>query len=550
MTRSKPFFMYYAPVAMHTPHQAPKEWIDKYKGAFDDGWDVYREKTLARQKEMGLVPENTELPPREPEVQPWADLTADQKKLYTRMMEVFAGYLEHTDYHLGRLIDFLEDLGELDNTLIMVMSDNGASSEGGPNGSANEWLFFNGIEESVELNMQFYDKLGGPECYNNYPMGWTMAGNTPFRRWKKETFNGGISDPLIVTWPNGISAKGEVRDQYSHVVDMVPTLLEVLDIEPPQAIKGVKQSPIEGVSLAHTFNNAEAPTQKEAQYYEMFGQRALWRDGWKAVCNYPFGQPVTEEGLAQQQWELYRVDPGGPEPVDRAEMNDVADKYPEIVKALEARWWSEAEEFNVLPLQGGEVARMANAMEEQGVPEREEYVYYPNTPEIPETGAANLKNRSHSITAEVVIPAGGAEGVLLAHGGLTAGYSFYVQENKLHYVHNFLGLAQYYVHSNVDVPTGECTLRFELEKTGEHQGKGKLFINGDPVGEAEIEHTVPVCFGINEGLTCGYDNGLPVIKDYEVPFTFTGNLKRVVVIPHGEVAVDHQKMLEKEMLKE
>ena len=318
-----------------------------------------------------------------------------------------------------------------------------------------------------------------------------MAGNTPFRRWKKETFNGGISDPLIVTWPKGIAAKGELRDQYSHVIDMVPTLLEVLGIESPKTIKGVKQSPIEGVSLAHTFNDAEAPTKKETQYYEMFGQRALWHDGWKAICNYPFGQPVTEEALAQQQWELYRVDPGGPEPVDRVEMNDVARKYPEIVKAMEARWWSEAEEFDVLPLQGGEVARIANAMEEQGIPERDKYVYYPNTPEIPENGAVNLKNRSHSITAEVVIPAEGAEGVLLAHGGLTAGYSFYVQDNKLHYVHNFLGMAQYYVHSNVDVPSGECTLRFEFEKTGAHQGKGKLFINGDQVGEAEIEHTVP-----------------------------------------------------------
>jgi hypothetical protein len=331
---------------------------------------------------------------------------------------------------------------------------------------------------------------------------------------------------------------------------MVPTLLEVLGIEPPQTIKGVTQSPIEGVSFAHTLNGSEAATKKETQYYEMFGQRALWYDGWKAICNYPFGQPVTDEGLSQQKWELYRVDPDGPEPVDRAEMNDVADKYPEILRALKARWWSEAEEFNVLPLQGGEVARIANAMEELGVPEREKYVYYPDTPEIPETGAVNLKNRSHSITAEVTIPDDGAEGVLLAHGGLTGGYSFYMQDGKLHYVHNFLGLAKYYVHSDAVVPSGECTLHFEFEKTGEHQGQGKLYINGNQVGEAEIDRTVPNNFGINEGLTCGYDNGLPVIDDYPTPFRFTGTIKRVVVIPHGEEQVDHQKELEIEMSKE
>ena len=546
----KPFFIYYAPVAMHTPHQAPQTWINKYKGAFDEGWDVYREKTLARQKEMGLVPENTELPPREPEVQPWEDLSADQKKLYTRMMEVFAGFLEHTDYHIGRLIDFLEEMGELDNTLIMLMSDNGASSEGGPNGSVNEFLFFNGIEESLELNMQYYDKLGGPECYNNYPMGWTMAGNTPFRRWKKETFNGGICDPLIVTWPKGISAQGELRDQYSHVIDMVPTLLDVLGVEPPKTIKGVKQSLIEGVSLAHTFDDAEAPAKKKTQYYEMFGQRALWHNGWKAICNYPFGQPVTEQGLAQQKWELYCVDPGGPEPVDRAELHDVADKYPDIVEALKARWWSEAEEHNVFPLQGGDVARMVNAMEELGVPDRDEYVYYPDTPEIPENGAVNLKNRSHSITAEVVIPEEGAEGVLLAHGGLTGGYSFYMQDGKLHYVHNFLGLAKYYVHSDTLVPRGNHTLRFEFEKTGEHQGRGVLTIDDHKVGEADIERTVPVNFGINEGLTCGYDNGLPVIDEYPTPYRFTGKIKRVTVIPYGEEHVDHEKRLEVGMSKE
>ena len=257
---NKPFFMYFCPGAMHAPHHVPKEWADKYKGQFDDGWDAYREKVFARQKELGIVPKEAELSRHDPDVQDWNQLSADEKKVYSRMMEVFAGYLTYTDYHIGRLLDSLKTIGELDNTLIMVISDNGASAEGGPNGSVNESLFFNNVPESLEDNLRVLDELGGPKHYNHYPWGWTWAGNTPFRRWKRETYRGGISDPFIVHWPKGIKARGEIRTQYAHAIDMVPTVLEALQIDPPASIKGVTQSPIQGVSLAHTFDDAAAPT--------------------------------------------------------------------------------------------------------------------------------------------------------------------------------------------------------------------------------------------------------------------------------------------------
>ena len=291
----KPFFMYFCTGAMHAPHHVAKEWSDKYKGAFDGGWDAYREAAFARQQEMGIVPADAELSRHDPDVPDWGSLSDDERTLYARMMEVFAGFLEHTDHHIGRLIDHLERLGQLDNTIVMVVSDNGASSEGGPQGSVNENLFFNNVPESLEENLAAIDELGGPNTFNHYAWGWTFAGNTPFRRWKRETYRGGISDPLIVHWPAGIAAKGEVREQYAHAVDMVPTVLEAAGIEPPAAIKGVTQSPIEGLSFLHTFDDPDAASRRNTQYFEMMGHRSLYHDGWRAVCPWP-GQSFTESG--------------------------------------------------------------------------------------------------------------------------------------------------------------------------------------------------------------------------------------------------------------
>ncbi len=364
---SKPFFMYFCPGAMHAPHHVPKEWADKYKSKFDDGWDVYREKTLTRQKELGIVPKETELSRHDPDVKPWDQCTPEEKKLYARMMEVFAGFLEHTDYHIGRLLQFLKEIGEFENTLIMVISDNGASAEGGPTGSLNEIRFFNNVSESVEENLAALDKLGGPETFNHYAWGWTFAGNTPFRRWKRETYRGGISDPFIVHWPKGIKSKGEIRTQYAHAIDMVPTVLECLGIEPPTVIKGVTQSPIEGVSFAHTFGDSNAPTKHRTQYFEMMGHRSLYHDGWRAVCPWPgpsfteagkpFGEPISADILTEldaKGWELYHVEK------DWAENHNVAaENRPKLIEMV-ATWYAEAGKYNVLPIDGRGVLRFAD----------------------------------------------------------------------------------------------------------------------------------------------------------------------------------------------
>jgi arylsulfatase A-like enzyme len=317
---NKPFFMYFCPGAMHAPHHVPKEWADRYKGKFDAGWEALRKQIFKRQKEIGIVPADAELSRHDPDVPRWASLSAEEKKLYARMMEVFAGFLTHTDYHIGRLIQFLKKLSEFDNTLVMVLSDNGASSEGGPQGMVNEALFFNNVQGSLEENLAAMDKLGGPEFCNHYPWGWTWAGDTPFRRWKRETYRGGVSDPFIVHWPKGIKAKGEIRTQYAHAIDMVPTVLEAAGMEAPTSIRGVTQSPIEGLSLAHTFDNAQAPTRHITQYFEMMGHRSIYHDGWRAVCPWPgtsfaeagkfFGAPIDKDKLTELDstaWELYHV---------------------------------------------------------------------------------------------------------------------------------------------------------------------------------------------------------------------------------------------------
>ena len=531
---TKPFFLYYCLGACHAPHHVPREWADKYKGKFDMGWDEWRRQTLERQKQMGIVPQDTELPPREPEVQEWDSLPDDEKRLYTRMMEVYAGYLSYADACIGRLLGALDKVQELENTIVVLVSDNGASAEGGEHGSVNENLFFNMVPDDLQRNLQMLDKLGGPETYGHYPMGWTMAGDTPYRRWKRETFNGGISDPMIVSWPKGIKARGEIRDQYYHAVDVVPTILDILGITPPAEINGVTQTPIEGVSFRHSFEDKDAPTSKPVQYYEMFAQRAVWHDGWKAVCYHPFGQPITEEVLAKEKWDLYRVDAGGPEPADRSETHNLADKYPEKLQAMIERWWAEAGRYNVLPLDGRGQLRIAEPRP-QITEERKHYVYFADMSPIPESVAVNVKNVSFNIHTEAEIPDGGADGVIIAHGGRFGGYTFFVKDNRLHYVHNYLGLEQYQITSDREIPSGHVTLGFEFIRTGEHQGHGKLYINGELAGEGDIPHTVPIAYALTgEGLCCGYDSGTPCTDEYESPFTFTGDMKWAVVDISGE----------------
>jgi arylsulfatase A-like enzyme len=548
----KPFFMYFCPGAMHAPHHVRKEWSDKYKGQFDAGWEVYREKTFARQKAMGLIPADAELSRHDPDVARWDSISAEEKRLYAHMMEVFAGFMEHTDFHLGRLFDFLRGLNEFDNTVIMLISDNGASSEGGPTGSVNENLFFNNVKEDLQTNLDRIDQLGDPTTFNHYPWGWTWAGNTPFRRWKRETYRGGICDPFLVHFPRGMKAKGEVRSQYAHAIDMVPTVLELLGIEPPASIKGVAQSPIEGVSFAHALDDGKADTRHHTQYFEMLGHRSIYHDGWRAVCPWPgpsfaeagtgFGNPIPADKLTEldaRSWELYHV------AEDFAENRNIADGNRAKLIEMIATWYVEAGKYNVLPVDGRGVMRMADERP-QLTKGRTRYTFYPHTQTVPDNAGPRLLNRTHSITADVDIPSGGAEGALVSFGGVDGGYSFYVKDNTLQYVQNYVARDYLHVASTVPVTAGHHELRFEFEVTGKPDfangkgtpGRAQLYIDGKLVGQAEFPHTTPFSLGLTGGITVGADPGAPVAPFYETPFEFTGTIRSVTFDVSGDVIKD------------
>ncbi|HET7534611.1 MAG TPA: arylsulfatase, partial [Nocardioidaceae bacterium] len=547
----KPFYLHLCFGATHAPHHVPKEWADAYAGMFDDGWDAYRERTFARQKELGIVPADAELSRHDPDVPDWETQPADARKLFSRMMEVFAGFLSHTDHHLGRLLDFLEEQGELENTLVMVISDNGASSEGGPTGTTNEAQFFNNAQEPLEESLKAIDEIGGPNHFNHYPWGWTFAGNTPFRRWKRETYRGGISDPFIVSWPKGMEAKGEVRTQYAHAIDLVPTVLDALGLKPPATVRGVTQTPFHGVSLAHTFDDPEAESKRTTQYFEMLGHRSIYKDGWRAVCPWPgpsfteagvgFGEAISAEKLVELDatgWELYHV------AEDFAENHNVAEQHRDKLIELIGTWYVEAGKYDVLPIDGSGLARMVSE-KPLVAPPRDHYVYRAETQSIPYFAGPRVLNRPHSITAEVEIPEGGAEGVLLCQGTAAGGYSLYIKDEKLHWVHNYVGRGLYGVHSENGITPGKHELRFEFEPTGEpdlQAGKGapgtaQLYVDGELVAAAEVPVTMP--FLINPGpTTCGANPGSPVTPEYPSPFAFTGTIDHVTVDVSGELIRD------------
>lgn len=552
----KPFFLYYATGAAHAPHQVAPEWIQKYRGQFDMGWDRYREVVFENQKRLGLFPAEAELSRLDPDVPRWDSLSADEKRLATRMMEVYAGFLEHADHHFGRILESLDRIGELDNTLIMVVPDNGASSEGGPVGAFNEFGWFNNRFESLEEVLPRVEELGGTSAYNHYPWGWAWAGNTPFRRWKKEVYRGGCTDNLIVHWPAGIEARGETRHQYAHAIDMVPTVLEALGIEAPERIRGVTQAPIEGASFAHTFNAPQAPSRHITQYYEMFGNRAIYHDGWRANCGFP--GPSYAEGqlkgyhrdmeitteilhdLDTHGWELYHV------AEDPAECHDLAATHPEKLQELITLWWSEAGRYQVLPLDGRISAR-AMVERPQITADRQRFVLYPDLSVMPMGSAPRLCNRPHSITAEVTLPQGTVEGVLLAQGGITGGYVLFVKAGRLQYIHNYLGLREYRVYAPDPLPPGRHLLRYEFEPTTPPDlsqgrgagGLGQLYVDGTLVAQTLFDTTVPIVFGL-EGLSCGYDFGEAVSEAYSAPFRFSGEIHEVVVELGGELIVDEE----------
>jgi arylsulfatase A-like enzyme len=554
---NKPFFMYFCPGAAHAPHHVPKEWADKYKGKFDGGWDAFREGVFKRQKELGIIPKDAELSRHDPDVQDWNALPANEKKLYARMMEVFAGFVSHTDYHYGRLFEFLKSIGAWDNTIIMFISDNGASAEGGPTGSVNENKFFNNVPDSLEENLEKIDELGGPSTFNHYAWGWTHAGNTPFRRWKRETYRGGISDPFVVHWPKGIKSTGEIRAQYAHAIDMVPTVLEALGIEPPATVRGVTQSPIEGHSFAHVFNDANAPTKHITQYFEMMGHRSIYHDGWRAVCPWPgtsfaearmpFGMPIDKDKLTEldaKGWELYHVDK------DFAENHNLAgENRPKLIEMV-ATWYVEAGKYSVLPIDSRGTLRIAEERP-QIAQARTSYTFYANTQMVPVNAGPQVLNRPHSITADVDIPKGGAEGALLSAGDVQGGFSFYVQGGKLHYVYNYVGSNFTHIESNVAVPEGRHKLRFEFEPKGApdiKNGKGapgvaQLYIDDKLVGQGDLPLTMPLAIGLAGGMVCGADTGSPVWDKYQPPFKFNGTLHSAIVDVSGDLIKDEEHAL-------
>jgi arylsulfatase len=550
----KPFFLYFAPGAHHAPHQVPKEWADKYRGKFDDGWDAYRERVFKRQLETGILPQDTALSRHDPDVQDWNKLPAEWRKLFARMMEVFAGFVEHTDHHIGRLLSFIEQLGELEDTLIMVISDNGASAEGGPTGSINENKFFNNVPESIEQNLAAIEELGGPKHFNHYAWGWTFAGNTPFRRWKRETYRGGVSDPFIVHWPKGIKAKGEIRTQFTHAIDMVPTVLECLEIEPPEQIRGVAQSALEGVSFRHSFDDAKAASRHITQYFEMLGHRALYHDGWRAVCPYPgpsfkeskveLGTPIDEQRLRQLDalgWELYDLRR------DFSETKNVAAANRDLLIEMIALWYTEAGKYRVLPIDSRLTLRLAEPRP-QITKDRRQYRYYPGTATVPGKVAPDILNRPHSITADINIPPGGAEGVVLAQGGSSGGYCLFIKNGRLHYAYNYVGDKQFLISSKDKVPEGRVSVRFEFEPTGKPDiakglgasGRGRLYIGDKLSAEQQLPVTIPLEIGITEGLVCGRDPGSAVSADYDPPFEFTGTIRDVVIDVSGDLIVDNE----------
>ena len=536
----KPWFTFFCPGANHAPHHAPREWIDKYKGKFDDGYEAYREWVLPRMVERGIVPEGTELTPINPmpegtfspgdAVLPWDSLSEEERRLFSRMAEVYAGFSEYTDHQVGRIVDYLEASGQLDNTIVVYCADNGASGEGSPTGSVNENKFFNGFPDDIAENLAMIDKLGGPDTYNHYPTGWAAGFSTPFRMFKRYSYLGGVADPLVIHWPAGIRARGEVRDQYHHVTDIVPTLLDCCRVEMPDVVNGYEQTPLPGVSMRYTFEDAGAPTRKTVQYYEMMGTRAIYKDGWRAVTVHG-PQPIGLGHFDQDAWQLFHI------AEDRSEAHDLAEQEPEKLQELIAAWSEEAEKYSVLPLSDQNVAGVLALEFKVPVPPSGIYTYYPDTLEVPERNAANTHGVSYRILAQVDLTAD-AEGVIFAHGSRFGGHTLFVKDHRLHYAYNFLGIPpEQRIVSEQPLPEGRHILgvEFAKESVGEHgesHGTATLYVDDQAVGSAAIRTQTGHFALCGEGMCIGVDSGDNVSREYGYRFPFTGG-----AIDHIEVHV-------------
>jgi arylsulfatase len=529
---ARPFFLYLAPAATHAPHHAPKEWIDKFKGQFDMGWDKYREQTLERQKKLGVVPADTKLTARPESLAAWDSLNADQKRLYSRMMEVFAGFGAQIDYEMGRVLDALAALPDADNTLIIyILGDNGSSAEGGLDGVTNEIAGFNGVFEPIEGELNVLDELGGPKYYNHFPAGWAHGMDTPFQ-WTKQIAShfGGTRNPMVISWPAKIKEKGGVRTQFHHITDIMPTILEVAGITAPDALNGVAQKPIEGISMVYTFNDPKAPDRRKSQIFELVSNRGMYQNGWMAssLAYLPWAATRTGYDPDKAKWELYRIDQ------DFSQADNLATKNPDKLKELVDLWWAEAARHDVLPLDWRSVERLSEQI--TGRPSlatgRKTFVY--NTPlvALPEGSAPDLKNKSFTITAEVELPSDGGDGMIFTQGGITAGWGFYLLKGKLVGLHNYIGLERYRAVSTENLPTGKATLTFDFKYDGGGMGKGgtiTLLANGKKIGEVRVDKTAGFKYSLYEGQDIGEDSGSPVDFDYTPPFKFKGRIDKVTV---------------------
>ncbi|WP_134322123.1 arylsulfatase [Cumulibacter soli] len=526
---SKPWYMWFCPGANHAPHHSPAEYTAKYKGMFDDGYDAYREWVLQRMIDRGILPEGTPLTPFNPlpedqanaadYVKPWDQCSDDEKRLFSRMAEVFAGFSEYTDAQIGRMVDYLEQSGQLDNTLIFYCADNGASGEGSTSGSVNENKFFNGFPDDVEENLQYLDALGSPDTYNHYPTGWAAAFSAPFQMFKRYSqYAGGTCDPMIIHWPAGIKAKGEIRHQYHHVTDIVPTILDVAGIDMPDVYRGVEQKPLNGVSMRYSFDGADAPTAKQRQYYCMLGTRGLWQDGWKVAAVHA---PLTGHGrFDEDEWELYNLEE------DRAEAHNLAADYPEKVQELVAAWFEEAEANQVLPLDDRSALEQLTVERPQAEPSRNRYIYYPDSGAVPEGVAVSVRGRSYKIIADVDITED-AEGVIFAHGSRFGGHSLFIKNRKLHYVYNFLGVKPEQTFVSDVLPAGKHALGVEFVREGagefrESLGTAKLYVDDQVVDSGPMRTQTGKFTLCGDGLCVGFDSGDNVSRDYTSPFAFTG----------------------------
>ena len=519
-----PFMMLWASGSMHSPHHAPTEYLEKYRGKFDMGWDAAREMILENQKRLGIIPQDTQLTERIEEIPAWDSVSDEEKRLYARQMETFAAQMEFVDAQIGRVVENLERIGELDNTLIFVTSDNGASGEGGLAGTFNETYVLNGLQTSLESNLRHYDNWGDATTYPHYHAGWAMAGNAPFRYFKQSEHRGGQHDALVIHWPNGISARGEIRNQYHHISDIAPTILEAAGLSVPDSYHGVKQQPMDGVSILYSFDDAEAPNRKQRQYYEMFGNRAMWAEGWKAVTLHARRMPwIVNVTLPfdQDEWELYHV------AEDFSESTNVAEQYPDKLEELQQMFDEEAWKYNVYPLYDDMIKRLA-VQQDRLFGDQKEFVYYaPGAFRIAEKASAPVKNRSHTITTTIDLK-GNEEGVIVAVGGMTGGFTLFIKDRRLYFDYNFLD-GVYYTLTSPRLPTGSTELKFNFIKTKEFGGTGELYVNGEKVDEAEMPQMHISTYSLAETFDVGRDTGTQVSKLYTDPFPFVGALDRVFI---------------------